>query len=182
MLSSRITDRRFLFFGGKGGVGKTTWACAAAVWWALKQRMTTLLLSLDPAHSLADVLERPVGPDEREVLPNLVAQELNAEREFERFMKDYRGPLRLLVDRGTYLDEEDIDAFLRLSLPGLDELMGLFRLAELATDERFQRVIVDLAPTGHGLRLPALTADLQRMSSLLNVMEDKHKFTVQALV
>ncbi|HSN89147.1 MAG TPA: TRC40/GET3/ArsA family transport-energizing ATPase, partial [Thermoanaerobaculia bacterium] len=77
---------RVLMFGGKGGVGKTT--CAAAVALALAERrpgQRILLLSTDPAHSVGDVLEIPLGDDERPVAPGLVARELDAPRAFARW-------------------------------------------------------------------------------------------------
>ena len=178
---TELIGPRFIFFGGKGGVGKSTWACATAIWLTECAQAATFLLSLDPAHSLGDLLATPVGPAAREVLPRLTAQELDAPAAFRAFMEAHGPSLRELVNRGTYLDDQDIDRFLRLSLPGLDELMGLLRLGELASDSRYRHIVVDLPPSGNALRLPALTVTLRRAADLMEALEEKHRFTVEAL-
>ncbi|MGH2519721.1 MAG: ArsA-related P-loop ATPase, partial [Chloroflexota bacterium] len=73
---TELIGTRFIFFGGKGGVGKSTWACATATWLAHSAQAATFLLSLDPAHSLGDLLAAPVGPAARDVLASVTAQEL----------------------------------------------------------------------------------------------------------
>ena len=160
-------DARFLFFGGKGGVGKSTCAAAAAL--ALDQ---PLALSLDPAHSLCDVLGEGCG---------VAVRELDARAEFAAFMDEHRGQLRTIADRGTYLDDEDIRGFLELSLPGLDEIMGLLDLGRLARAEEPARVVVDLPPTGHALRLFDVATAFDDLVQALELMQDKHRFAVASL-
>ncbi|HLQ32608.1 MAG TPA: ArsA family ATPase [Chloroflexota bacterium] len=167
MPSSPTARQRFLFFGGKGGVGKTT--CAAAA--ALSLPGPVLALSLDPAHSLRDVL----GEAEVDVL------ELDARQAFREFMGQHREELRAIADRGTYFDDEDIEGFLDLSLPGLDEIMGLLELGRLARDERYQRIVVDLPPTGHALRLFDVATAFDQLVEALELMQDKHRFAVTSL-
>ncbi|SRR5579884_409079 len=167
MPSSPTASQRFLFFGGKGGVGKTTCAAAAAL--ALPGRV--LALSLDPAHSLRDVLaDAPVE-----------ALELDAKAEFREFMRRHRDDLRTVADRGTYFDDEDIEGFLDLALPGLDEIMGLLKLGELARGAQCERIIVDLPPTGHALRLFDVSESFQQLVEALDLMQDKHRFAVSSL-
>ena len=111
---------RLLFFGGKGGVGKTTCAAAAALHYARRSPQGSfLLVSTDPAHSLADSLGDFHPPD------NLKILEFNAQDSLETFKARHRGKLAEIAARGTFLDEEDIRRILDLSLPGLDELMAL---------------------------------------------------------
>jgi arsenite-transporting ATPase len=171
MASSATASARFLFFGGKGGVGKTT--CAAACALALARGGEPVLaLSLDPAHSLRDVL----GP-----ASEVAIEELDAAAEFREFMRRNRERLRTIADRGTYFDDEDIEGFLDLSLPGLDEIMGLLRLGELAQEAVRRRVVVDLPPTGHALRLFDVTSVFDRLVDALELMQDKHRFAVSSL-
>jgi arsenite/tail-anchored protein-transporting ATPase len=167
--SSPIADRRFVFFGGKGGAGKSTCAAAAAL---AVPGDDVLALSLDPAHSLKDVLGDA---------PGVAVLELDAGEELGRFMREHRGELRVIADRGTYFDDEDIDGFLDLSLPGLDEIMGLLKLGELARENRPRRVVVDLPPTGHALRLFNVSAAFDHLVGALELMQDKHRFAVTSL-
>lgn len=130
---------RLLLFGGKGGVGKTTSAAAAALLLAeTRPDRRILLLSTDPAHSLADVLEIPLGDDERPILYGLRVRELDAAAVFESWRDRYRG-------------DETLDRFLEITPPGLDELVALATILDAVQEEDL--AIVDTAPTGHALRL-----------------------------
>jgi arsenite-transporting ATPase len=161
---------RLVFFGGKGGVGKTTAAATCALALARSGR-ATLLLSTDPAHSLADALELPLGDDAREVplsgeraaptnAPRLLARELDATLAFSREREKYRRSVDELFEalRGgsrfdaTY-DRAVVQDLIELAPPGLDELFGLLGLSDALASGRFDAVVVDTAPTGHALRL-----------------------------
>lgn len=145
--------QRLIFVGGKGGVGKTTVACALGL--HLSQRFKTLVVSTDPAHSVADSLQQPVGERVATIdgAPNLFALELNAERVYREFLAQKRPQLKRLMDTATTLDDEDIEMMLDTSIPGLDEVMGLKSVADYALESDFEKVVVDTAPTGHALRL-----------------------------
>ncbi|HEV8615065.1 MAG TPA: ArsA family ATPase [Methylomirabilota bacterium] len=174
---------RFTFFGGKGGVGKTTCAAAAALGAAERGRRV-LLVSTDPAHSLSDAVDTRLSARPR-ALPArrgvLRAVELDADRALERWIAARRRPLAIIAERGTYLDEDDIDRFLRLSLPGVDELIGLVELTRLARAGPSDEVVVDTAPTGHTLRLLAMPETLRRIASVLSDMHAKHRFLAASL-
>src|SRR6202521_1154316 len=147
----------FRFYAGKGGVGKTTCAAAAAL--ALSRKGTrTLLVSTDPAHSLGDALGKRLSAAPRLVRGSLYAAELDADRALGRWLRTRERIFRSIASRGTYFDDEDIDALFRLSLPGVDELVGLVELRRLARG--FDEVVVDTAPTGHTLRLLAMPTTL----------------------
>lgn len=140
-------------------------------------------MSTDPAHSLGDALGLPLGARPRPVrgAAGLHAAEMDADRALERWMGARRRPLRTIAERGTYLDEEDVDRFLRLSLPGVDELIGLVELARLSRSAPYREVIVDTAPTGHTLRLLAMPETLRRLASVLDDMHAKHRFLARSL-
>jgi arsenite/tail-anchored protein-transporting ATPase len=168
---------------GKGGVGKTT--CAVALAAAAADRGTnTLVLSTDPARALSDALGAPLGPDPLPIHSgaHLSAFQLDAAVERDRFLERWREVLVTIVDRGTYLERSDVAALVDGALPGVDETMALLRLTELATDDRWQRVIIDTAPTGHTLRLLDLPRSFALLLSLLDAMQDKHRFMVRTLM
>jgi arsenite-transporting ATPase len=164
-------------------VGKTTCAASAALA-AVDAGRRILLISTDPAHSLGDALGRPLGARPRRVPTRrgeLQAVELDADRALDRWLAGRRRHLRTILGRGTYLDEEDIDRFLRLSLPGVDELMGLIELTRLARAHPDADVVVDTAPTGHTLRLLHMPATLERIAVVLDDMQAKHRVLARSL-
>jgi arsenite/tail-anchored protein-transporting ATPase len=171
------------FIGGKGGVGKTTTAAAVALA-ASAARRRTLVVSTDPAHSLGDALGRRVGARVTRIASNgaaLDALELNADRALVRWLRARRDSLHLIAERGTYLDSGDVDRFLGLSFPGVDELGGLLELTRVAEGGRYETVVVDTAPTGHTLRLLAVPEALQRIAAVLGDMLAKHHFLLTRL-
>jgi len=162
---------RLLVVAGKGGVGKTS--CAAAVALALARRprgRRVLLLSTDPAHSLADVLGAPVGDAERAVPgapPTFRAREFDAAHAVALERDRYRKAVGALVDAvrggGRFdlpLDRAILEDLLDLAPAGLDEALGLLAVvAALGGQDAaapYDTVVLDTAPTGHALRLLAL--------------------------
>jgi arsenite-transporting ATPase len=174
---------RFRFVGGKGGVGKTTCAAAAALTTAETGRRV-LLISTDPAHSLGDAVGARLSARPRRLTARtgaLAAVELDADRALGRWLGARRRSLRTIADRGTYLDDDDVDRLLELSLPGVDELIGLVELHRLARGRPYDDVIVDTAPTGHTLRLLAMPETLGRIAGVLGDMLAKHRFLGESL-
>jgi len=168
----------FRFYAGKGGVGKTTCASAAAI--ALsRRRARTLVVSTDPAHSLADALDARLSASPRRMRGNLFAVQLDADRALSRWLRARARSFRVIASRGTYLDDEDIDSLFRLSLPGVDELVGLVELRRLARG--FEEVVVDTAPTGHTLRLLAMPATLAKLAEVLDDLQGKHRAMARSL-
>ena len=177
-------DARYFFFGGKGGVGKTTAASATAIFLLnkLKRDQSILLFSTDPAHSLSDSLDIKIGNKLVEVKQlrgaRLVAYEMDASLALERFREAHGKVLAEIAERGTLLDEEDINELLSLSLPGLDEVMSLFELSELDRGGQYAHIVVDTAPSGHTSRLLRLPEVFDRMVKALDLMGDKHRYIV----
>ena len=175
-------NARYLFFGGKGGVGKTTAASATALYLLnkLKPNESILLFSTDPAHSLSDSLDVKIGNRLVEVKQlrgaRLFAYEMDASLALERFREAHGKVLAEIAERGTLLDEEDVNELLSLSLPGLDEVMSLFELSELDREGKYAHIVVDTAPSGHTSRLLRLPAVFARMVKALDLMGDKHRY------
>jgi len=154
------SSMKLLLFAGKGGVGKTTLACASALGlaeaWSGKE---ILLFSIDPAHSLAACLGREIGPQEIRVAPGLTAIELDAQAEYERLKQDYADELTGVFERVTgrtgidiAFDREVMERILDLAPPGLDEILALTRIVDLMDRGRYDLFVLDTAPTGHLLR------------------------------
>ncbi len=111
---ARSDGPRWTFFAGKGGVGKTT--CAAAYALARSTASRVLVVSTDPAHSLADALNQRLFATVRPVRgrARLFAAELDADRALSRWLSSREGTLRAIAERGTYFDAEDLDRLLSL--------------------------------------------------------------------
>jgi arsenite-transporting ATPase len=156
---------QILLFGGKGGVGKTTCATAAALRLsALAPERSLLLVSTDPAHSVRDSLAGYAPPGNLQVL------ELDAQQCLTKFREQNGGMLREIAAAGTFLDDEDINQFLSLSLPGLDELMALFEISSWVEARQYDCIVVDTAPSGHTLRLLAMPELIRRWLGMLEVL------------
>jgi arsenite/tail-anchored protein-transporting ATPase len=172
---------------GKGGVGKTT--CAAGLTACLSDRgESALLLSTDPAGSLGSVLGTELKPGERSSVPELpgcTVLQLDARNAREAFLARWRSTIVTIMDRGTYLDAEDIEGLVDAAFPGADEIFALLTLAEFFAGSEeavpWHRIVVDTAPTGHTLRLLALPETFDAVIALLEAMQGKHRFMVSAL-
>jgi len=170
---------RLVLFGGKGGSGKTTSACAAAIHSAqLHKQRRTLLVSTDPAHSVGDSFHCEIGNKITPVegVDNLWALEIDAEEVNRDFSEKYNAVMKLIADRGTYFDREDIENFFSLTLPGLDEVMAIIRIANILKEEQYDLIILDTAPTGHTIRLLSLPKEMEKWIRLMDIMQSKHRF------
>ena len=149
---------RILFFTGKGGVGKTTIACAAAVQLADAGKRV-LLVSTDPASNLDEVLGTPLRHHPTAVLsiPNLVALNLDPEKSAAEYRERMVGPYRTLLPPAAVASmEEQFSGSCMLEIAAFDEFSRL--LGDATATSEFDHVIFDTAPTGHTLRLLALPA------------------------
>ena len=167
-----------VLFGGKGGVGKTTVACAAAREMArMSPSDPILLVSTDPAHSLGDVLQRPIGPEPVRLAEDtgLWAQELSGGKLLAAFLERNGTTLAKLMARGVLFEQAELEPFFQLSLPGMDEVMGVLSLSDALRCGRFRRIVLDTAPTGHTLRLLRLPAAMQRWTAYLDALQEKHR-------
>jgi len=148
---------RLILYTGKGGVGKTTTAAATAVR-AAARGVSTLVVSADAAHSLADVLRQPLAERSDRGSPGPVAEHLHAlEVDARAAMERHWGRVRdYLIAIFRYQGIEEVVAEELALLPGAEELATLLAVEELAASGDFELVVVDCAPTDSTLRLVTL--------------------------
>jgi arsenite-transporting ATPase len=147
---------KYLFFSGKGGVGKTTMAAATAVRMAQSGKKT-LIISTDPASNLADVFEQPIGHRIHEIVPNLHAMEIDPDVATEEYREHVIGPMRGVMppDIMKVLEEQFRSAC-------TVEIATFDRFTDFLGKTDYDVVIFDTAPTGHTIRLLELPVDWSR--------------------
>jgi len=161
------------FFVGKGGVGKTTLSAAYAIRRALKDPTgRTILISTDPAHSLADILQIKLS-DSPANIPlragaKLLAWQMNSAKLFRSFIGRHKPDILEIVDRGSLFTAEEISPLLDTTLPGMSEIAALMAIQDAIESEKYSTIVVDTAPFGHTLRLFSLP---EQFAKLLNFLK-----------
>ncbi|MEF8812666.1 MAG: ArsA family ATPase [Halovenus sp.] len=169
-----------VLYGGKGGVGKTTMAAASGVDLA-SEGHETLVVSTDPAHSLADAVGTSVGGDPTELRENLWAVEVDPQTGIDRYWSLFEVLASDLADAGLRLDEEEIASlFTSGVMPGSDELAALEGLATYLDADRWDRIVFDTAPTGHTLRLLDLPSVMDQGAAAALDLRDQVRRKVNA--
>ena len=171
------------FFLGKGGVGKTTVSAAYALHASSKRGRNIVLISTDPAHSLADVLDtslksgmqklRGAGPG------TLHVWQVDAGTRFQEFLDQYRDAITQLVEQGTFLSKKEIESFLETTLPGLAEVSALLTISDLLESGKFDEIVVDTAPIGHTLQLFRIPTQLARFLEFLELSGQRDQVLAQ---
>ena len=167
---------KFVFFGGKGGVGKTTVSSAYGLKCA-REGIDTLLVSTDPAHSTSDVFDQQFDDDPRPVegYDHLWAMELDPDEEVQRHMQEIRSTM---ADQVSPAIVNEIDRQIELAhrTPGAYEAAMFDRFIDVMRDsDDYDRVVFDTSPTGGTLRLLALPEFLE---SWIERLADKRKQSV----
>jgi arsenite-transporting ATPase len=162
---------KLVFFGGKGGVGKSTCATATALKLAQSYpQKHFLLVSTDPAHCLNNILSNCELPT------NLNVRELSAADSLHKFKLKNDAFLKEIAVRGTFLDESDLHGLMDSALPGMDELAAYLEIAQWLKEDNYARIIIDTAPTGHTLRLLAMPDLIHRWLNALDTLLSKHRY------
>jgi arsenite-transporting ATPase len=143
---------RILLFTGKGGVGKTTVAAATAVR-AAEVGLRTVICSTDPAHSLADAFDAPLGDRPTAIADRLWGQQLDARVRFEEAWNEVREYLVTLLD---WAGASGVEAEELAVIPGLDEVFALSDIKAFAASGDYDLLVVDCAPTAETIRLLSL--------------------------
>lgn len=152
----QLLDRKVLLVGGKGGVGKTTVSSALALI-AARNGKRVLIVSTDPAHSLADVFDQPIGDEITRITDNLDAQEIDPDQEVKAHVARVTQQMKRFTNPDLF---KEVERQMRLSSqsPGAQEAALLERICQIIDDAetQYDLLIFDTAPTGHTLRLLTL--------------------------
>jgi arsenite-transporting ATPase len=153
VLLNPLLDQQVVFFGGKGGVGKTTCSAAFALA-ASRKGQRILLVSTDPAHSTADVFDQPIGPVERELQPRLSALEIDAEGEASRYIAGVKSDIERMFSPSV-IHQAYRQIEMAAASPGLLEVALLDRMVDLILNrgKDHDTIVFDTAPTGHTMQL-----------------------------
>jgi arsenite-transporting ATPase len=172
---------KWIFVGGKGGVGKTTTSCSLAVQMA-KARKSVLLISTDPAHNLSDAFGMKFGKDAKAVpgVPGLAAMEI-----------DPNGSIQDLISAGGEDAQEAMQGLggvgnmfqdMAFSIPGVDEAMSFAEVLKQVKGMEYELIIFDTAPTGHTLRFLQFPSVLEKALGKLSALSKQFGPMINGLV
>jgi arsenite-transporting ATPase len=148
---NQYPDRRYIMFGGKGGLGKTTFSAATAYYLA-KQGKRVLVFSVDPQASLSDIFKKDIfGKGPTEIMPNLYAQEIDADRRVKEYQQEIRQ--KILSMYGMEKIPEEIESYIQAAAaePAMEESAIFDEVVDIVVKGGFDYYIYDLVPLGHAL-------------------------------
>lgn len=154
-----MNNTKYLFFSGKGGVGKTTMACATAVHYA-NEGKKTLIVTTDPASNLADVFETEIGHKITPLLNNLWGMEIDPDKATEEYRERILSPMRAVMPENVMtVLEEQFNSPCTTEIASFDRFVDFMVAEKENKGEKYDVVIFDTAPTGHTIRLLELPVD-----------------------
>ena len=178
-------ERRYFMFGGKGGLGKTTFSATTAYWLA-KKGFKVLVFSVDPQASLSDIFKRDIfGKGAVEIMPNLYAQEIDADTR----IKEYQNEIRKKITDMYGLEEvpEEIENYIQAAAaePAMEESAIFDAVVDIVVGGDYDYYIYDLVPLGHALyylsmasvydewidKITGLRAEMEEYSKVAAVMQ-----------
>jgi arsenite-transporting ATPase len=147
----KYPDRRYIMYGGKGGLGKTTFSAATAYYLAKKGKKV-LVFSVDPQASLSDIFEQDIfGQGNIEIIPNLFACEVDADRRVQDYQEEIRQ--KIISMYGMKKIPEEIESYIKASSaePAMEESAIFDAVVDIVVKGDFDYYIYDLVPLGHAL-------------------------------
>jgi len=144
-------ERRYIMFGGKGGLGKTTFSAATGYWLA-KQGKRVLVFSVDPQASLSDIFQQDIfGKGAVEIMPNLYAQEIDADQRIKAYQNEIRQ--KILDMYGLDKIPDEIETYIQAASaePAMEESAIFDQVVDIVVAGEFDYYIYDLVPLGHAL-------------------------------
>jgi arsenite-transporting ATPase len=180
-------DRRYIMYGGKGGLGKTTFSAATAYWLA-KQGYKVLVFSVDPQASLTDIFERDIfGQGPVEIIPNLYAQEIDADRHIQAYQDEIRAKIRDMY--GFEEVPEEIESYIQAAAaePAMEESAIFDKVVDIIVGGEYDYYVYDLVPLGHALyylsmasvydewigKITSLREEMQEYAQVAAILERK---------
>ncbi len=180
-------NRRYIEFGGKGGLGKTTFSAATAYWLA-EQGHKVLVFSVDPQASLSDIFEQDIfGKGAVEIMPNLFAQEIDADQHIKEYQDEIRQ--KILDMYGFEEIPEEIENYIQAAAaePAMEESAIFDAVVDIVVGAEYDYYIYDLVPLGHALyylsmasvydewigKITALREEMQEYSQVAAILERK---------
>jgi arsenite-transporting ATPase len=174
-------DRRYIMFGGKGGLGKTTFSAATGYWLA-QQGKRVLVFSVDPQASLSDIFQRDIfGKGAVEIMPNLYAQEIDA----DQHIKDYQNQIRQKILDMYGMEEipEEIESYIQAASaePAMEESAIFDQVVDIVVAGEFDYYIYDLVPLGHALYYLSMASVYdQWISQITKLREEMREYEQMA--
>lgn len=144
-------ERRYIMFGGKGGLGKTTFSAATAYWLA-QQGYKVLVFSVDPQASLSDIFQQNIfGKGAVEIIPGLFAQEIDADRRIREYQDEIRQ--KILNMYGLEKVPDEIEDYIQAAAaePAMEESAIFDQVVDIIVSGDYDYYIYDLVPLGHAL-------------------------------
>ena len=144
-------NRRYIMFGGKGGLGKTTFSAATA-WWLASQGKKVLVFSVDPQASLTDIFQRDIfGKGPVKIMENLWAQEIDADSHIKAYQDEIRKKIRDMY--GLPAVPEEIESYIQAASaePAMEESAIFDAVVDVVVEGSYDYYIYDLVPLGHAL-------------------------------
>ncbi|MHB1686426.1 MAG: ArsA family ATPase [Ignavibacteriaceae bacterium] len=168
-----MQNTKYIFFSGKGGVGKTTMACATAVHSANNGKKT-LIVTTDPASNLADVFETGIGHKITPLLNNLWGMEIDPDKATEEYRERILAPMRAVMPESVMVVlEEQFNSPCTTEIASFDRFVDFMVAEKEGKGKKYNVVIFDTAPTGHTLRLLELPFDYSDQVSMMVTTNQK---------
>ena len=181
-------ERRYIMFGGKGGLGKTTFSAATAYWLA-QQGYRVLVFSVDPQASLSDIFQRDIfGKGPVEIAPNLFAEEIDADRRIRDYQEEIR---RKILDMyGLEAVPDEIEDYIRAAAePAMEESAIFDAVVDIVVGQDYDYYIYDLVPLGHALyylsmasvydqwiaKITALRQEMEEYAQVARIMQRREE-------
>jgi len=175
----KYPNRHYIMFGGKGGLGKTTFSAGTAYYLAKKGKKV-LVFSVDPQASLSDIFERDIfGKGNIEIMPNLFAREVDADKRIHDYQEEIRQ--KILDMYGMKKIPEEIESYIKASSaePAMEESAIFDAVVDIVVKGDFDYYIYDLVPLGHALYYLSMAAVydawLEKITGLREQMRDYDK-------
>ncbi len=189
-------ERRYIMYGGKGGLGKTTFSAATAYWLA-KQGHKVLVFSVDPQASLSDIFQQDIfGKGAVEIVPNLYAQEIDADQRIREYQEEIRA--KILDMYGMEQVPEEIENYIQAAAaePAMEESAIFDAVVDIVVSAEYDYYIYDLVPLGHALyylsmasvydewidKITALRAEMEEYAQVAAVMQRDKELEEDAIL